>query len=130
MGEWSSQRIRQRMQEKGWGISELAREAGVAKGYLWELLQPEGNKRPGARTLYNLAQALGTSVADLLDQPPAAGAEAAYPVPSELQALAEAEGLTPEDVAMLAAIRFRGQQPKTRDDWRFLLDSIRRSVRS
>lgn len=42
-------------------LSRLAREAGVSKGYLWELENPRPGvrQRPSARTLRALAQVVG-----------------------------------------------------------------------
>lgn len=123
------ERIKQRMDAKAWKLADLARESGVAKGYLWELLQGTERKRPSAETLYEVARALGTSVGDLLGRTTGVQAAGESGVPVMLQELAEEAQLTEEDVAMLASIRFRGEQPKTKDDWRFLWESIRRSVR-
>lgn len=36
-------------------------EAGVSKGYLWNLEKGETDGRPSGRTLYQIARALGTS---------------------------------------------------------------------
>lgn len=49
-------------------------------------------------------------------------------IPDELRQLADSEGLTSEDVRMLAAIRWRGRRPRSLADWRFLLEAIRRAV--
>ncbi len=118
-------RIRQRREEKGISSAELARRAGISKGYLSEI-ENGSAARPSAEILYQLAINLGTTVADLL------GKEirpATRTIPAALQEFAEQESLPEQDVEMLAHIRFRGQQPATADDWRFLYESIRRSVR-
>jgi transcriptional regulator with XRE-family HTH domain len=121
-------RIRKRMEEKGWTLADLSRESQVAKGYLWEILDGRA-KKPSAETLYRIAAALGTSVADLLGRPPAQPASAELQVAAELRALADDLNLPEEDVQMLAASRFRKEQPKTKEGWRFLYESIRRSIR-
>jgi transcriptional regulator with XRE-family HTH domain len=123
-----AERIRKRMGEKGWTLAELSRESQVAKGYLWEILDGRA-KKPSAETLYRIAAALGTSVADLLGRPPAQPSGEDLEVPAELRALADDLNLPEEDVRMLAAIRFRKEQPKTKEGWRFLYESIRRSIR-
>jgi hypothetical protein len=72
-----------------------------------------------------LATALGTTIADLL------GTEVApreKNIPDTLRTLQEAEGLTNAEVRMLAGIEFRGARPVTVDDWKYLLESIKRSL--
>jgi len=123
------ERIKQHMDAKEWKLADLARETGIAKGYLWELLQVGGRKRPSADTLYKISQALGTTVADLLGRAPEAGPATGEDISQSLQAFAAEVELSHEDTAMLAMIRFRGEQPKTKEDWRFLWESIRRAVR-
>jgi len=121
-----AERVKQRRMEKGITAADLARRAGISKAYLSEI---ENGKvpRPSADVLYRLATELGTTVADLLGKP--VQAPAARSIPDALRQFAEAEELPEEDVKMLAQIRFRGEQPKTPDDWRFLYDAIKRSVR-
>jgi transcriptional regulator with XRE-family HTH domain len=122
-----AERIKKRMDEKGLTLANLARETGVAKGYLWEILGGTA-KKPSANTLYEIAKVLGTSVGDLLGREPS---EQTLPVeiPSSLQEFVKEEKLPEEDVSMLATINFRGNKPKTREDWRFLYESIKRSTR-
>jgi transcriptional regulator with XRE-family HTH domain len=116
------------MDEKGWRLSDLARATNVAKGYLSEILSGKAT-RPSAVSLASIAEALGTSVADLLGTP-ARVANAAVTVPQSLLEFATAEQLPEEDIQMLAGIRFRNAQPKTANDWRYLWESIKRSVGS
>lgn len=122
-------RIRRLRDEQGLSLSELARLSGVSKGYLSQIERaPEA--RPSASTLFALARTLGTSVAALLGSADADGVEEAadLDLPDSLRAFAEEEGLPPADIRMLAGIRYRGESPRTKEDWRFLYESIRRSV--
>ena len=123
-----SERIKMRMKEKGWSLADLARETKIAKGYLWEILSGRA-KRPSANTLYEIARALGTSVADLLGREASVGQTELSNMPDSLREFVEKEDLPEEDVRMLALISFRGEQPKTKDDWKFLYESIKRSIR-
>lgn len=123
-----AQRIQVRMKEKGWRLADLARETNVAKGYLWEILGGKA-KRPSANTLYEVARALGTSVADLLAKEVNIDQGELSDIPEPLRELIEKEELPEEDARMLASITFRGDQPKTKDDWKFLYESIKRSIR-
>ncbi len=117
-------RIKQRRNEKRMSAVELARQAEVSKGYVSELESGRA-ARPSGDVLYRLATALGTTVADLLGQEIR---PATREVPAALRQYAEEADLPEEDVRMLAQIRFRGEQPATKDDWRYLYESIRRSI--
>lgn len=123
-----SDRIKQRMEEKHWTLADLTKETKIAKGYLWEILAGKA-KRPSAHTLYEIARALGTSVADLLGKEEAASQTVPVNIPDSLHEFAEEQHLPEEDIRTLAAISFRGEQPKTKEDWEFLYQSIKRSTR-
>ena len=114
-------RLRQRRLDKGWTPTQLARETGIARAYLYRI-ESGAAPRPSAEILQKLAQALDTTVADLLDQP---AGEAPPLIPPALQQLAERDQLDPADVAMLAAIWYRGQQPRTMSGWAHVLSAIR-----
>lgn len=124
--ETMGERIRARRAERGWTLPRLSDEAHVAKGYLWEL-EADKAVRPSASTLFKLASALGTSVADLLGEVLATPGE--QEIPESLRAFAASASLPEEDVLMLAGIHYRGRRPETEEDWRYVLESIRRSVR-
>ena len=118
------ERVRQRRDEMNITATELAKRAEVTKGYVSQIengLVP----RPSADVLYRLASALGTTVADLL------GKEVVpiqKEIPAGLLKFIEQENLPNEDIEMLAAIKFRGRQPRTVEDWRFLYESIKRTI--
>ena len=120
------ERIRQRRIEKGISAAELARRAGVSKGYLSEIETGQA-PRPSGDVLYRLATALGTTMADLLGRE--VRAPATRPITESLRQFADEALLPAGDVEMLAQIRFRGEQPRTPEDWRFLYESIKRSIR-
>ena len=121
-------RIKLRRTQKRFSAAELARAAGISKGYLSEIESADPSKpvRPSADVLYRVATALGTSVADLLEKD-------IRPAPREitpsLRVFAENNDLPEEDVQMLADIRFRGAQPDNERDWAFLYAAIQRSIR-
>src|SRR5947208_3607701 len=120
-------RIKLRREEKKMTAAQLAREAGISKGYLSDLEGSDADRaRPSADVLFRIATALGTSVADLLDRE-------VMPAPREvapsLRAFADAHRLPAEDIDMLANIRFRGAQPSDETGWQFLYESIKRSIR-
>lgn len=123
--ETIGQRIRRRREDKQWTLPKLSEVAGVAKGYLWEL-EADKAARPSAASLFKIATALGTSIADLLGEEVR---EEVVDVPESLRRFAEKHQLSQEDVKMLSGIHYRGARPKDEDDWNYLLESIRRSVR-
>jgi transcriptional regulator with XRE-family HTH domain len=116
--------IHKRRLEKHISLPELARLSRVAKGYLWEI-EDGSATRPSAETLYRIAKVLGTSIADLLGYEVVATQQA---IPDTLREYAQEARLPDSDVAMLASIVYRGEQPKTKEDWRYIYESIRRTI--
>lgn len=84
-----------------------------------------GRVRPSAVVVTRLAAALGVSLEAVLGIQPSVGPAR---VPESLRAFAEAKSLPEVDGEMLAAISYRGQQPRDGDGWAFLYEAIRRSV--
>jgi transcriptional regulator with XRE-family HTH domain len=121
------QRIKHRREELGLSLSQLAEKAGVAKSYLWELENDAAKApRPSGETLFKLAEALGTTVADLLGRP--VHRKNASRIPETLRAFAQQENLTEGDLRMLAVIEYRGERPDTVEDWRYIYESIKRTI--
>src|SRR5271166_5255439 len=92
--------IRRFREERGLSLSQLATDAGVSKGYLWNLENDQEARRPSADTLYSVAKALGVTMSDLMGRKllPAATPH----VPQSLQEFADEEGLPEADLHMLA----------------------------
>ena len=123
--------IRNRRLEQGLSLSQLARLAKVSKAYLSQLENNPDGPRPSADMLYRIAFALGTTVGDLLERGPSGLAEQPISIPSSLLEYAASANLSQEDIAMLAQIKHRGQQPNLKpDDWRFLYESIQRIIQT
>jgi transcriptional regulator with XRE-family HTH domain len=114
--------IRRFREERGLNLSQLAAEAGVSKGYLWTLENDQDARRPSADTLYAIAQALGVTMSDLMGRKllPAAAPQ----VPDSLREFADEEKLPEADLSMLASIQFRGEQPRTKERWRYIYTAI------
>jgi transcriptional regulator with XRE-family HTH domain len=121
-------RIRQRREEAGLSLSRLAQEAGISKGYLWSLEKGDTDGRPSGRTLYAIARALGTTMADLLGREVLR--DSPTEVPDSLKRFADKEGLTDADVWMLASVNFRGRQPTNDEGWALVWGAIKASVRA
>lgn len=123
--------IRSRRFEKGLSLSQLARLAKVSKAYLSQLENNPDGPRPSAEVLYRIAFALETTIGDLLERAPSGLAEQPISIPPGLREFAASANLSQEEIAMLAQIKHRGQQPNLKpEDWRFLYESIQRVLRS
>jgi len=118
------ERIRLRREERRLTVAALARASGISRVYLAELERGQST-HPSAAVLQRLADALGTSVADILEQ---GGIPAGTDIPDALHRLAQEEALSDDDVRTLAALRWRGERPVTLSDWRFVYEAIRRAV--
>jgi transcriptional regulator with XRE-family HTH domain len=114
--------IRRFREERGFNPSQLAAAAGVSKGYLWSLENDQDTRRPSADTLYAIAKALGVTMSDLMGRKllPAATPQ----VPDSLHEFADEEELPEADLYMLASIQFRGEQPRTKERWRYIYTAI------
>lgn len=121
------ERIKSRRSEMNISIAELARRADISKGYLHSI-ESGDTQSPSAEVLFKIAHELGTTMADLLGEtetPVLSEVE----IPETLQKLAQEDNLTQADVLMLASIRYRGKQPQSVGDWRYIFESIKRTVR-
>jgi transcriptional regulator with XRE-family HTH domain len=79
-------------------------------------------RRPSADTLYAIAKALGVTMSDLMGRKllPAAAPQ----VPDSLREFADEERIPEADLSMLASIQFRGEQPRTKERWRYIYTAI------
>ncbi len=140
-------RLRQLRELRGMSLTEIAKNAGIAKSYLAKLERGEvGN--PGVTTLAKIGQVLGTTLPQLLAQPTMSHVRARWSTvvdPLEIERLKDSmspslaeflavlerdEGAkVPADVIRtLALLQIRGKRPDTVDSWRFVYEAIRRSV--
>ena len=128
-----SQKIKQLREEKGFSLSKLAEAAGVSKAYLSQL-ENSVSKQPSAEIVFKIASALGTTIADLLDKPVRVHSDnflklGEDEIPYGLRELIDERGkdldIREEDVKMLMHIQYRGKQPKSVDEWEYVLRTIR-----
>jgi transcriptional regulator with XRE-family HTH domain len=125
--ETIGQRIRRFRMEGNMTASQLAEKAGISKSYLSELESGTGTgQNPSAPRLYDIAKALGVAMSDLLGRPIIT--EPRNERPASLLEFAEKNDLPDADVEMLAAIEFRGEQPRTPERWAFIYQAIKNSV--
>lgn len=126
--EWVGTRIKRFRTDAGLSLTALADKAGISKGYLHTLENgTEERRRPSAKTLHAVAQALGLTIADLLGK--RLVADEFTNVPPELRELADEEGWPESDTRMLAMIQFRGEPPRTKERWRYIYNAIQMSTR-
>ncbi|MBM4319312.1 MAG: helix-turn-helix transcriptional regulator [Deltaproteobacteria bacterium] len=125
------QRLRELLASRGLSVSALARQAGLSKGYVSQLLSGKASN-PSVEAVSRMAEALGVTRAALLGDERSPGEELALPaglLAFLQECAARGMPLSGEDVQMLAGIRYRGRQPQSAEDWAYLYESIRRSIR-
>lgn len=121
-------RVKQARLNKKLSVTDLAELADLSRAYIHQI-ESDACHRPSAEVLYNLSKILDTSIAYLLGKVDTAESQAGViEIPNELKQFAEEEGLTVEEVNMLAAIKYRNRKPKTVNDWKYIWESIKRSV--
>ena len=100
---------------------------GLSKSYLVRL-ETDPTSNPSLEVLRRVADALDITVADLVGAPKLEFAIEDADVPPTLHAFADDARLTKRELDMLASIRWRkGEEPRTRERWRYILDSLRAS---
>lgn len=124
------ERVKARREELRLSLNQLGDAAGVSKSALHDL-ETKPNVRPSAEMLYNVAEALNTTVAFLLGrQRNPMSNEAKIDIPQSLEDFARKAHLTEEEKRRLACIKYRGEQPKSVEDWDFIYQAIRRAVQT
>jgi transcriptional regulator with XRE-family HTH domain len=124
------QRIKARREARGLNLSALADLAKVSRGYLSQIESGDIDN-PSAAVLFRIAKNLGTSVAYLLGEAPEPGAQEQEdePLDPTLLQFVRSANLPEEDIKMLAGIKRRGPRPLTEDDWRFMYEAIKRTIK-
>lgn len=113
-------RLRKIRDDRGLSLDDVAGRAKISKTYLWELERDTaGAKKPSADVLLRIAQALSTTLAELLALAMVKAPEGPVELPPSLRDFRDrmAGQLTPQDLQDLAAMKFRGAQPQTADEW-------------
>ena len=126
-------RIRFLRQGKGWSLADLAEKSGVPKAYLSDLENGVAGK-PNIQYVFNIAEALEVTLDDLLREAvPKERRSKRRPAEDLPPGLAElqqelaltSEPLSENDVETLAQVNFRGNRPRDKEGWRFVLQAIR-----
>ncbi len=125
-----AERLRTVRQKAGLSLDEAAAKAGISKTYLWDLEKDEsGVKRPSADVLLRIANALSTTMAELLALPTVKVKDAEIEIPAALRQLQDrlkglGTKLTDQDLRDLVNTRFRGGQPRTVEEWYQLYSTL------
>ena len=115
-------RVKSFREERGLNLSQLAAAAGRSKSYV-SSIEAGDVPRPSGETLYAIAEALGVTMSDLLGRRMLTDFDQAPP--EALLEFAKEHHLPEPDIRMLASIRFRGEQPKTKERWAHIYSAIR-----
>lgn len=130
-----AKRIHESRKLAGMTLDGLADAAGVSKTYLWELENDEnGEKKPSVNVLLRIANSLKTTIAELLDLPTVQVNNHKVEISNSLQEFCDwmestDRKLSGDEVQDLAGMRFRGGQPKNRDDWDDLYRTLKRTTK-
>ena len=112
--------IRRLREDRGISSGELAKLAGVSRGYLWQL-ETGGKDRPSFDVLNKLACALEVDVSEFAERdrrPPQSDLPAGL---LEFYNARSADlGVTGRDVELMRNVQFRGKQPTRPEDWELL----------
>lgn len=121
--------IRFRRNGKGWSQGDLARESGLSKAYISDLENGAAGK-PNIQYIFAVAIALGVTLSELLEESETRP-EGPRPkrkesdLPSGLKDLQLELKLTDDDVERLAQINFRGNRPRDKEGWRYLVETLK-----
>ena len=124
-GKAIGERVTEFRKERGLNLSQLAAEARLSKSYISSIEAGEV-PRPSGETLYAIAEALGVTMSDLLGRRLLTDS-AADPPPQSLLEFAKDNSIPEADMRMLASIRFRGGQPRTKERWALIYSTIRQT---
>jgi transcriptional regulator with XRE-family HTH domain len=128
-------KIRFHRQGKGWTLTDLAEKSGVSKAYISDLENGVAGK-PNIQYIFNIAVAFDVTIDELLKDATVTeqrsrkrrSPEELPPGLADLQqelALSPETALSEEEVYRLAQVNFRGNRPKDKEGWRFVLQAIR-----
>jgi transcriptional regulator with XRE-family HTH domain len=126
-----AENIKRLRQTKQLSQPALAEKAHISKGYVY-MLESGEMTNPTLDILLKIAEALETTIAELIDQPRVAQVHADADIPDSLARFIRmrrraGQPLTEEDIVSLANTKFRGNRPETVEDWTYLYEFLHRT---
>ena len=119
--ETFGQHVRKRRLEEKFSQEKLAQAVGISRNYLSQIERGQATNLSW-QVRERLASVLG------LAGETTAKEQRQDDVPPSLAAFAQAAALPPDDVRMLARLKYRGQQPTTPEKWELLYNVIKMTV--
>ena len=117
-----AQRVRDRRTQEGLSQQELADKVGISRNYLSQI------ERGQATNLSWQVREKLSAILGLKAEPSPAPVEDPAGLPPSLVEFAQKAGLPPDDVLMLAGLKYRGQQPSSPEKWELLYNVIKMTV--
>ncbi|MEB3291906.1 MAG: helix-turn-helix transcriptional regulator [Synechococcales bacterium] len=114
--------VRDRRKQERLSQTELADKVGISRNYLSQIERGESTNLSW-QVRQTLSEALGLS-SDRSEPAPAI----ADTLPPGLATFASQAQLPPDDVQMLAKLKYRGNQPSTPEKWELLYNVIKMTV--
>lgn len=114
-------RVRDRRVEEGLSQEKLAQAVGISRNYLSQIERGQATNISW-QVMERLTSVLGLkgeqvgTISEMVDLPPS------------LAEFAKTANLPPDDVVMLARLKYRGQQPTTPEKWELLYNVIKMTV--
>jgi transcriptional regulator with XRE-family HTH domain len=114
---------------KGWSLTALAEASGISKSYISDLENGVAG-RPNIQYVFSLARAMDTTLDRLIegttpsDKVERRGMTVPTELPPGLAELKQEMHLSDDDVERIATMHFRGNRPRDKEGWRYLLNTL------
>lgn len=116
------QKVRDRRIKEGLSQQELADKIGISRNYLSQI------ERGQATNLSWQVREKLSSVLGLKAEPSPVPPSEPSNLPASLVEFAQKANLPPDDVLMLAGLKYRGQQPTSPEKWELLYNVIKMTM--
>ena len=116
--------------ERGLSSGQLAKLAGMSRGYLWQL-ETGGKEHPSFDVLQKVARVLGVDVSEFSEQDTTGIPEEGLPcgLAEFVQNKSKELGVRKRDIVVMKNIHFRGKQPENSEDWELLFLFLKKWVK-
>jgi transcriptional regulator with XRE-family HTH domain len=116
-----AQKVRDRRLQEKLSQEELASKVGISRNYLSQIERGQATNLSW-QLMERLTAVLG------LKADPVGTLDPTAEIPPSLAQFAQAAALPPDDVLMLARLKYRGQQPTTPEKWELLYNVIKMTM--